>query len=349
MSGMLLVTVLVAVAVAATAWTVKSRSRWHGNGLMVLLVAELMWAWLIVAAHGGGFPVPLWIAWGISKLLVAGVGWVVARWMGDALPGVDGRGWFHLSTVVAAAMMLTLGLGGAVLAKAAWRTWRSWGPGVNDALIVLTVLGAAGVMLWVAAVGSMMLFLWQVRRGRHRPVPVDSGGAGADAVVVLGAGLYHDQVSALLACRCDRGAAAWRTLTDAAPDSPVELIVSGGMGEDEPCTEAEAMHRYLASRGFPREVILEERDATDTTENLHFSLDLLAGQGVRRPSIVVCTSDFHVMRTERIVAMLQEERGGNGRPFDAVVLGAPTPKPSLPAAYLREYVALMIHRVLGRA
>lgn len=344
MSGILLVTLLVAVAVAATAWSVKSRSRWRGNGLMVLLVAELLWTWLIVAAHGGGFPLPVWLAWGFSQLVVAGVGWVVARWMGDALPGVDGRGWVHLSTVVAAAMMLTLGLGSAVLALAAWSAWRSWGVGVNDALIVLTVLGVLGVILWLVAVGTMVVFLLQVRRGRHRPAPQE-----ADAVVVLGAGLAADKVSALLACRCDRGAAAWRHLQQADPTTTAPLIVSGGCGDDEPCTEAEAMHHYIAGRGFPRDVVLEEREATDTTENLHFSLDLLAGQGVEDPFIVVCTSDFHVMRTERIVAMLREERGANGRPFDAVVLGAPTPKPSLPAAYLREYVALMIHRVLGRA
>ncbi|WP_420099684.1 YdcF family protein [Corynebacterium sp.] len=347
MSGILLVTLLVALIAGATAWSVKSRSRWGGNGLMVLLVAELSWAWLIVAAHGGGFPLPVWLAWGFSQLVVAGVGWVVARWMGDALPGVDGRGWFHLSTVVAAAMMLTLGLGSAVLALCAWNGWRGGGvggEGVTDALIVLTVLGALGVLLWFAAVGSMVQFLVQVRRGRHRRAPSE-----ADAVVVLGAGLAGDRVSALLACRCDRGAAAWRTLEQADPTTGAPLIVSGGCGDDEPCTEAEAMHRYIAGRGFPREVVLEEREATDTTENLHFSLDLLAGQGVQDPTVVVCTSDFHVMRTERIVEMLREKRGADGRPFDAVVLGAPTPKPSLPAAYLREYVALMIHRVLGRA
>ncbi|MEY8565981.1 YdcF family protein [Corynebacteriaceae bacterium 7-707] len=344
MSAILLVTLLVTAAAGATAWTVKSRSRWQGNGLMTLLVAELLWAWLIVAAHGGGFPLPVWLAWGFAHLVVAGVGWVVARWMGDALPGVDGRGWFHLSTVVAAAVMLSLGLGSTVLALCAWDAWRNWGAGVNDAVIVLTVLGAAGVILWILAVVSMVLFLLQVRRGRHRPAPRD-----ADAVVVLGAGLAADRVSALLACRCDRGAAAWRSLVQADPGASVPLIVSGGRGDDEPVTEAEAMHHYLAGRGFPRGVVLEEREATDTTENLHFSLDLLAGQGVEDPFVVVCTSDFHVMRTERIVAILREERGADGRPFDAVVLGAPTPKPSLPAAYLREYVALMIHRVLGRA
>lgn len=347
MSGIVLVTLLVVASTAVTAWTVKTRSRWAGNGLMVLLVAELCWAWLLVAAHGGGFPLPMWLTWASAQVLVAGVGWLTARWMGDALPGVDGRGWFHLSTVVAAAMMLTLGAGSAVLASRAWSSWRSWGPGASDALIVLSVVGAVGVVAWCVAVVTMGHFLHQVRRGRRRHAA--DGADRADAVVVLGAGLVRDQVSALLAARCDRGTAAWRELKLVDPAAQVVLILSGGQGDDEPCTEAEAMHRYIAGQGFPRDVVLEERVATDTTENLHFSLDLLAGHGVREPVIVVCTSDFHVIRTERIVEMLKVERAADGRPFDAVVLGAPTPKPALPAAYLREYVALMIHRVLGRA
>jgi uncharacterized SAM-binding protein YcdF (DUF218 family) len=109
------------------------------------------------------------------------------------------------------------------------------------------------------------------------------------------------------------------------------------------------MHLYLSQRGIPRRAVLEEDRATDTTENLHFSLDLLADRGVRDPHVVVCTSDFHVLRTERIVDILRAERGAAGRPFGAVVLGAPTPKPSIPASYLREFVALTIHRLLGRA
>lgn len=344
MSGILLVTVLVAVTTAVTAWTVKTRSRWVGNGLLVLLVAGLCWGWLLVAAHGGGFASSMWLAAAGSVMVVAAVGWLLARWMGDALPGVDGRGWYHFITVVAAALMLTLGLGSLVLAVQSWNAWRSWGPGASDALMVMAVVGVVGVGLWGTAVVTMGLFVRHVRQGRHRSAP-----SGADAVVVLGAGLVRDRVSALLAARCDRGAAAWRDLKQQDPLAQVALIVSGGQGSDEPCTEAEAMHRHIAGQGFPRDVVLEERRATDTTENLHFSLDLLAGQGVQEPLIVVCTSDFHVTRTERIVEMLKRERGADGRPFDAVVLGAPTPKTALPAAYLREYVALMIHRVLGRA
>lgn len=341
MSVLLPVSLLLFVLLSVTAWSVKTRSRWAGNGALVFSVGLLMWVWMLIAATGAGFPGTLWLVFALAHLVVGLVGWLTARWMGDSLPGVDGHGWLHLTTVVAAAELLSLGAGALTLVL---RSLQHIGDGGDDSRFSLVIIGSAGLLLWVGAVFSMVRFLRDVGRGQRRRAP-----ERADAVIVLGAGLVHDRVSDLLACRCDRGAEAWREVTRRRPARSTPLIVSGGRGDDEPCTEAEAMHRYLASRGFPRGAVLEERHATDTTENLHFSLDMLKDRGIRDPLVVVCTSDFHVLRTERIVAMLEAERADNGVPFSAVVLGAPTPKPAIPASYLREYVALTIHRLIGRA
>lgn len=341
MSALMLVSLALIVLLVITAWSVKARSRWAGNSALVFTVGLLLWAWLLIAAAGAGFAGPMWLVFACSHVVVALVGWLTARWMGDALPGFDGRGWFHLSTVVAAAELLSLGAGDVALVL---RSVKGIGDGGDDLRFSLVVIGVAALIVWCCVVVSMIRYLRDVGRGRRRRSP-----ERADAVIVLGAGLVGDRVSDLLACRCDRGVAAWEVVTRRRPASSTPLIVSGGRGDDEPCTEAEAMRRYLASRGFPRGAVLEERYATDTTENLHFSLDLLKERGVRDPFVVVCTSDFHVLRTERIVALLEAERGDNGVPFSAVVLGAPTPKPAIPASYLREYVALTIHRLLGRA
>ncbi|HIW92198.1 MAG TPA: YdcF family protein [Candidatus Corynebacterium avicola] len=346
MTGLLLVALLFLATFGVTAWSVKTRPRWPGNGLLVMAVGELLWVWLLVAAHGGGYPVSMWVTWGICHVLVAGVGYLTARWMGDTLPGADGRGWFHLSTVIAAALTFSVGLAWVVTVVEA----RSrWGAGVDDTLIVLTVLGAVGIVAWAAALVALLWFLRDVRRGRHRK---PSEPRSVDAVVVLGAGLVGEEVSDLLAARCDRGAAAWREVEKARGAGgarQVPLIVSGGQGPDEACPEAYAMRRYYARRGFPRDVVVAEAYANDTTENLHFSLEILAERKVYDPRILVCTSDFHVMRTKRIVGMLQQSRGEDDLPFEAEVLGAPTPKAVIPAAYLREFVALSIHRIFGRA
>lgn len=341
MSPLFLVSLLLVVLFLVTAWSVKTRSRWAGNGILVWSLGLLLWVWLLIAATGAGYPGTMWLTFLVAHLVVGLAGWLTARWMGDALPGADGRGWFHLSTVVAAAELLSLGAGALAMVL---RSVQHLGDGGDDGRVSLIVIGGVGLALWVSAVVSMLRYLRDVGRGRRRRAP-----ERADAVIVLGAGLVDDRVSDLLACRCDRGAAAWREVTRRRPARSTPLIVSGGRGDDEPCTEAEAMHRYLANRGFPRFAVLEEDRATDTTENLHFSLDLLADRGVYDPFVVVCTSDFHVLRTERIVALLEAERGDNGVPFSAVVLGAPTPKPAIPASYLREYVALTMHRLIGRA
>ncbi|MEL4163432.1 hypothetical protein MTQ16_00625 [Corynebacterium bovis] len=74
------VTVALLLAVAATAWTVKTRSRWAGNGLMVLLCAELGWGWVLAAVHGAPAERPAVWAWaGATLVLVVVAAGVAAR------------------------------------------------------------------------------------------------------------------------------------------------------------------------------------------------------------------------------------------------------------------------------
>ncbi|MDK8511381.1 YdcF family protein [Corynebacterium bovis] len=381
------VTVALLVAVAATAWTVKTRSRWAGNGLMVLLCAELGWGWVLAAVHGAPAERPAVWAWAGSTLVLVIVAAGVARLMGDDLPGADGRGWVHLSSVVAA--VAACGLGAVAVVLAGWRgipSAGSGGPGGSEGsgpgwpadagwwAVLLHVLGWVGIVAWVYVVGSFLRYLRLIRTSRSRPATppghpgTDAGttppgdpdadapatppggghpagaqeaGAGGDvdAVVVLGAAILGDRVSRLLAGRCDRGREAWEELGR----RPL-IIVSGGQGDDEMCTEASVMRRYLVDRGVPEDSVVEEGTATDTGENIDRSLDILNDRGIGEPVIVVCTSDFHVPRTERIVGVV-----GARRPVRARVVGCTTARSSRPAAYLREFVALSVHRVAGKA
>ncbi|MDH2455542.1 YdcF family protein [Corynebacterium bovis] len=372
------VTVALLLAVAATAWTVKTRSRWAGNGLMVLLCAELGWGWVLAAVHGAPAERPAVWAWAGATLVLVVVAAGVARLMGDDLPGADGRGWVHLSSVVAA--VAACGLGAAAVVLAGWRGVPSAGPGwPADAgwwAELLHVLGWVGVVAWVYVVGSFLRYLRLIRASRSRPATPPGGpdadadaaatppggpdadtattppgggdpagareagtGGDVDAVVVLGAAILGDRVSRLLAGRCDRGREAWEELGR----RPL-IIVSGGQGDDEVCTEASVMRRYLVDRGVPEDSVVEEGTATDTGENIDRSLDILNGRGIGEPVIVVCTSDFHVPRTERIVGVV-----GARRPVRARVVGCTTARSSRPAAYLREFVALSVHRVAGKA
>jgi uncharacterized SAM-binding protein YcdF (DUF218 family) len=106
--------------------------------------------------------------------------------------------------------------------------------------------------------------------------------------------------------------------------SPSCFIVSGGRGE------AEAMLRYLVSRGIPEERIMTENRARTTEENLLYSMPLLDGT----EHITVVTSNFHILRTKHIARR-------TGFRFDRM-LASKTPIDVLPKALLREIGALIL-------
>ena len=263
------------------------RSNWVG--VVALAIAELGWGALLAL----GVAWPVW--WAHVAVLAA-----VAVWQLPMALRSDKRGWVHLSTVVAAAGMFTWGFGGLAL------------------LGSRPVLAVVGLLTWVFVAGGLVLFVAAAYRSRSVSLPET-----CDATVVLGAGLFRDRPSPLLALRCDQ---AVRLCPPGVP-----LIVSGGQGPDEPCTEADAMRRYLSGSGH---TVLCEEAATNTRENILYSLDLL---GLHKPHIGIVTSDFHVLRTRGLARELQQER-----PFSFTVAGSATPASARPAAFLREFVAYVL-------
>jgi len=77
----------------------------------------------------------------------------------------------------------------------------------------------------------------------------------------------------------------------------VIAVVSGGQGDDEPMTEAQAMFDALVDLGVPAERIWLEERATSTWENITFSLDLIQERtGARPEKIGVLSSEYHLFR-----------------------------------------------------
>lgn len=112
-----------------------------------------------------------------------------------------------------------------------------------------------------------------------------------DYVVVLGAKVRPDGPSVSL---MDRIYAAADYLTE---HPEVTAIVSGGMGEDEPMTEAQCMYDQLTALGIDPSRIWMEDQATSTWENLHFSLDLIEEKTGTRPTrIGILSSEYHLYR-----------------------------------------------------
>lgn len=152
-------------------------------------------------------------------------------------------------------------------------------------------------------------------------------GGPVAAVVVLGSGLIRGRVPPLLASRIRRGRALYERYADRRP----LLVTSGGQGPDEPVAEAKAMADYLTDEGFPADRIVLEDRSRNTEQNLTYSAELLARQGVRGP-IAAVTNNFHAFRA----ALLMRRLGIAG-----YSVGSPTARHYWPSAVIREFIAVL--------
>ncbi|GJF31727.1 membrane protein [Kitasatospora sp. NE20-6] len=152
-----------------------------------------------------------------------------------------------------------------------------------------------------------------------------------DFVVVLGAGLLNgDRVPPLLAARLDTALGVYEE--QAARGRAPVVVVSGGKGDDEQVSEAEAMARHLAARGLPPGAVRLEDRSENTAQNMEYSAALMAAE---RPGYrcVVVTNTFHVLRA----ALATRRAGVTGQ-----VIGAPTAGYYWPSAVLREFAAVIV-------
>ena len=128
-----------------------------------------------------------------------------------------------------------------------------------------------------------------------------------DAIIVLGAQVTPDgSPSVQLGWRLDAACEAWK-------QKKVPIVVCGAQGKDEPMTEAEAMGRYLVSKGVPEEDILKDPESFNTNQNLKNAAELLRElPDVHR--VLIVTSDYHVPRSLALARDLGFDACGMGSP-----------------------------------
>ena len=146
-------------------------------------------------------------------------------------------------------------------------------------------------------------------------------------IIILGAGLFGDKVPPLLAQRLDKGIAIYEKFNR----KPV-IIVSGGQGDDEWISEAEAMAGYLMEKGVPADSIFLENKSRTTLENLIFSKELMLAQGLEQDRVVLVTNSFHALRA----GIYMKQVGLKGRS-----IGSRTAFYFLPSAWIRETAGLI--------
>ena len=151
-------------------------------------------------------------------------------------------------------------------------------------------------------------------------------------LLVLGAKVRPDGPSLSLTNRID---AAYEYLA-AHPDTIA--VLSGGMGADEPMTEAACMYDQLAARGIDPQRLWMEDQASSTWENVKFTLDLIEEKtGTRPRKLGVISSEYHLFRA----SLFAREHG-----VDFAGIPAKTTKPSLKVNYFLREVAGVWHYIL---
>ena len=154
---------------------------------------------------------------------------------------------------------------------------------------------------------------------------------GADYVIVLGAQVRGRTPSYNLARRLDK---AYEYLKE---NPETKVILSGGQGEGELVTEAQAMAKYLKNKGLSEKRMILEEESENTYENIKFSREKIEKQ---EADIVLVTNNFHVFRSLRI-ARRQGVENVEG-------LGAPVMWYTVPNLYLREAFAVIKYMICGQ-
>ena len=148
---------------------------------------------------------------------------------------------------------------------------------------------------------------------------------GNVTVVVLGCKVNGETPSLTLRDRLDAATA----YLNAHPE--VNCVVSGGQGEDEAISEAECMKRYLLAKGIAEDRIYMEDRSTSTRENLLFSQQVIAQNGLE-PAIAIVTNEYHQYRSAQIAKALN---------MTAYAVPAKTPIWLFPTYYVREMLAIL--------
>lgn len=88
-------------------------------------------------------------------------------------------------------------------------------------------------------------------------------------IIVLGA---HVEGTRLTKALLERTRRALQYMEE---NPETKAVLSGGKGDGESITEAQAMCNYLVEHGIDRERLILEEKSTNTTENLKFSLGMI--------------------------------------------------------------------------
>lgn len=285
-------------------WSYRKEPRQFKNAIFFLLMLIFALGACAIYTNDTGIVLLLGIAIPFAPIITVGFllvnAWIVIRREGFSLPNI-------LPALFAFAIV-------------AWIIGIPVGIGISHSRVVISLSALLLVLgLWFFfSFVALLVYSWFYRRlPRKRRF---------DYIIIHGAGLRGEEPTPLLRGRIDKALELWK-----AQGAHAILIPSGGQGSDEVISEAEAMARYLSSRGVPQDSILLEDRSTTTMENLLFAKHLLEARGLGAYRCAFVTSDYHVFRTSLYASKVGLKGDG---------IGSKTAGYYFPTAFIREFIAI---------
>ena len=117
-----------------------------------------------------------------------------------------------------------------------------------------------------------------------------------DFAIILGAKVREDgTLTPILKARVDKAIEFAREQKEKS-GKDIIFIPSGGKGQDEVISEAEAMKNYLIQNGINEDDIILENKSTNTIQNMRFSKNII-DEINRSGKIIFSTTNYHVFRS----------------------------------------------------
>ena len=155
-----------------------------------------------------------------------------------------------------------------------------------------------------------------------------------DFVIVLGSKINDDgTLTPLLKARVDK-AIEFANNQEKKSGKKIIFIPSGGKGEDEVISEAEAMKNYLIENNVKPEDIIIENKSTNTLQNIKFSKEKI-DEINKNGKIIFSTTNYHVFRSGVIA---------NNEGIDCEGIGSKTTWYFYTNALIREFFANIVNQ-----
>ena len=153
-----------------------------------------------------------------------------------------------------------------------------------------------------------------------------------DYIIILGCKIKNDgTLFPLLKSRVDR-AIEFAKKQKEKTGKDIIFVPSGGKGNDEIISEADAMKNYLIEQGIDKKKILVENKSTNTYQNIKYSNELISKKD-KSANIAFCTTNYHVFRAGNIASNQNIYMKG---------IGAKTKTYYWINAFIREFIATLV-------